>query len=122
MQGILLIDHGSRVLEANRTLEELAGLVRSRAGDAVVVAHAHMELASPSIEEAVEALVERGVSDLVAVPCMLAPGRHATHDIPRIVGEAAARCGISARISGPLGAHDLLAELVIVRAGLPPRV
>ena len=37
--------------EANRMLECMANLVQHMVGDAVVVRHAHMELAEPSVAE-----------------------------------------------------------------------
>lgn len=122
-RALLLIDHGSRLPEANLSLPELGALVREvlaeRSGSASTpVGCAHMELASPSIEDAVRLLKDAGAEEIVAVPCMVTPGRHATEDIPRLVAEAAARHGVAHRVTPPLGVHRLLAELVLVRASL----
>jgi sirohydrochlorin ferrochelatase len=115
--ALLLVDHGSRRAEANALLEALAELVRARAG--VPVHTAHMELASPSIAEGFGDCVSAGAEEVVVVPCFLAPGRHASEDVPRLVAQAAARHpGARWRVAEVLGAHPLLAELVLVRAGL----
>ncbi|MDQ3033074.1 MAG: CbiX/SirB N-terminal domain-containing protein, partial [Myxococcota bacterium] len=102
--AILLVDHGSRVAAANAQLAEIAARVARDAGPDVVVRHAHMELASPSIGDAVAALAALGVSEIVLVPYFLAPGRHATIDIPRLAKEAAARhAGVEVRVAECLG-------------------
>ena len=118
MRAILLIDHGSRLAEANATLEQVAELVREEAGGAVIVRAAHMELAEPTIAQAFAACVEDGATTVIALPYMLAPGRHAREDIPHLV-EAAARAhpGVAWRVTEPLGVHPLLARVVLDRAG-----
>lgn len=115
--ALLLVDHGSRLAEANATLEQLAALVRARAG-AIPVRTAHMELASPTIPQGVEACVAAGADEIVVVPCFLTPGRHATEDVPRMVADAAAQHGVRVRVTDVLGVHPLLAELVLIRADL----
>jgi sirohydrochlorin cobaltochelatase len=110
------VDHGSRVALANESVSAVAELVDSLGGYDIV-AGAHMELAAPSIPDAIADAVARGARDLTVVPFMLAPGRHATEDIPRIVAEAAeAHPGLTWRVGSPLGVHPLLARLVLTRA------
>ncbi|MCZ7686866.1 MAG: hypothetical protein M5U28_52225 [Sandaracinaceae bacterium] len=92
-QALLLVDHGSRLAEANAQLDALAALVRARTGG--IVRLAHLELASPTIAEGFEACVADGAAEVVVVPVFLAPGRHAGEDIPRIAAEAAARHGVA---------------------------
>ena len=117
MRAILLVDHGSRVLAANAQLEEVARLVERTAGDGTLVRAAHMELASPSIPEGIDALVADGATEIVVVPYFLAPGRHATEDVPRIAHEAVEKYpALTLRVAEPLGVHPLLAELVLFRA------
>jgi sirohydrochlorin ferrochelatase len=114
VDAILLVDHGSRRADANATLDAIAELVRARTD--ALVAVAHLELASPSIEEAITAIGDR-VRDLVVVPYFLAPGRHVSEDVPRRVREAArAFPSMRVRIAEPLGVDPLLAELVLARA------
>ena len=118
-RAILLIDHGSRLDEANRLLDEVAALVRARAGEGALVFAAHMDLAEPTIAQGFARCVSAGATEVVAVPYFLGPGRHATEDVPRLVAEAArAHPGVSFEIGAVLGAHPLLAEIVIERAGL----
>lgn len=115
-RAIVLVDHGSREAEANAVLEEVAAQVQRRAPDRIV-RFAHMELAAPSLAEAIESCVAEGAREIVVHPYFLGPGRHAGGDIPRLAREAAGRHeGVSVRVSPPLGAHPLMAEVVLERA------
>jgi len=118
MKAILLIDHGSRRHSANAMLHDVAALVESLSGEAVIVEPAHMELAEPSIEAGYAACVARGATEIVAVPYMLAPGRHSTEDIPRLVAVASSRYTVPYRVAAPLGLHAGLAEIVLERAAV----
>ena len=115
MRAILLVDHGSRRAEANLQLEELAELIRKRQ-PLTVVAIAHLEIAPPSLGEAIDACVKRGARTIVIHPYFLGPGRHTSEDIPRLVQEASARHpGIELQVSAPLGVHHKLVEVVLER-------
>ena len=115
--ALLIVDHGSRRQEANEMLEGVAEVIRRQRTD-LIVHIAHMELADPTIEDGVRACSEEGATDIVIHPYMLSPGRHATEDIPRLARAAAERCGVSVRVTGPLGIHDKIGEVVLERAGL----
>ena len=117
-QALIIVDHGSRLEAANEMLDDVVAMVQGKRPDLVVVG-AHMELAAPSISEAVEGLVQQGVLAIVVQPYMLSPGRHATCDIPAEVDALAERYkNVSFSCSGPLGVHEVLALLVLERAGL----
>ena len=117
MQALLLVDHGSRTRAANDQLAELAAVVRRHLPERVELAWAHMELAEPTIDQAMSDLVRRGATHVVVVPHMLAPGRHATDDVPRLARDAAARHpALRVSVSECLGVDDLLAQLIVHRA------
>ncbi len=117
-QALLIVDHGSTRDEANRMLEDVADVVR-RKRPGLIVHIAHMELAHPTLEEGVEACVRDGAAEVIVHPYMLSPGRHAAHDIPDMVTQTAVRFpGVRFRVTGPLGIHDKIGEVVIERAGL----
>jgi len=114
--AIVLVDHGSRRREANASLERVAELVRAAAPGREVRC-AHMELAGPTLAEAVEACVAAGAREIVVVPYFLAPGSHSTRDIPRLARQAAERHpGTEVRVAAPLGVHPALAAVVLDRA------
>jgi sirohydrochlorin ferrochelatase len=121
LKGILLIDHGSVRAEANHMLECMANLVQHLAGPSVVVSHAHMELAEPTIAAGVAECVGRGATEIVTFPYMLSPGKHSVNDIPRMVAAAASAFpGVSVRVTPAFGVHEKLAEVVLARAGIAP--
>jgi len=114
-RAILLVDHGSRRSEANDLLAQMAEQVALRVPDSAVF-FAHMELASPTIAEGVAACAAAGADEIVVQPYFLGPGSHTTHDIPRLVREAAAaHPGLRVAISEPLGAHPKLVDVILDR-------
>ena len=116
--ALLLIDHGSRRSEANEMLLEVAAEIRSLRPE-LIVEIAHMELAEPTLAQAVALLAGRGVTAINVHPYMLSPGRHATDDIPGMVNEVAERYPeIEFSVSAPLGVHRKIAEVVLERTGL----
>lgn len=112
--ALILVDHGSRAPEANALVERVADAVRARGGFDLVYA-AHMELAEPSLRGAVREAVAAGAASLTVVPYFLAPGRHASVDLPRIVVEVAG--DVQVRYAAPLGFDEALVDLVLRRAG-----
>lgn len=101
MRAYLLVDHGSRLEAANRVLEEVAAAFSSQLERGVKVAFAHQEAAAPSIEVAVASLARDGVTELVVIPFFLAPGKHATSDVPRLAREAAEKAGMTLEVLEP---------------------
>jgi len=119
LKGILIVDHGSRMREANDMLRCMANLVQTMSGPAAVVKYAHMELSRPEIAEGLAACVEAGVTEIVVFPYMLSPGRHSTSDIPRMVADAMrSHPGVSFSVTPAFGVHEKLGEIVLERAGL----
>jgi sirohydrochlorin ferrochelatase len=113
--GLVIVDHGSKKAAANDMLLDVAQLFK-RISHCSIVEPAHMELAEPSIEQAFDKCVEQGATFVVVHPYFLAPGRHSTTDIPRMVGESAARHpGIRFHITQPLGLDEKIAQLMIER-------
>ena len=114
-RAILLVDHGSRVAEANAALEQIAEQLRARLPDRIVRV-AHLEIAPPDIGEGIDACVAAGAREIVVHPYFLSPGRHTSHDIPRQVEEAAARHpGVRIRLTPALGPHAKLLDVIVER-------
>ena len=119
--GIIIVDHGSKVAAANERLERLCeAYVKTRAPKHWVVRPAHMELASPSIGEAFDALVAAGCATIVCHPFFLSQGRHVREDVPALLDEAASRHNIPYSLTPPLGEAPALLDLVhdVVSAGV----
>jgi sirohydrochlorin ferrochelatase len=112
--GIIIVDHGSRLADSNRMLEQLAGLFAEKFAEKYeVVEPAHMELAEPSIATAFGRCVERGAKRVVVCPFFLGPGKHWTQDIPRLTAEAAAgHPGTGYHVTQTLGIDELVMQLL----------
>ena len=116
-RALLIVDHGSRVPEAHQHLEWIARCVHERSPELRVYV-AHMELAAPSIDEALRACVRDGAREVIVHPLFLVPGRHAKEDIPTLVQRAAeAHPEVEVRVTAPVGSLPEIAELILRTLG-----
>ncbi|MFN8008660.1 MAG: CbiX/SirB N-terminal domain-containing protein [Terriglobia bacterium] len=114
-KAILIVDHGSKRPEANDLLAAVAEMVQGLSGWEIV-RYAHMELAEPTIQQAFEACVGAGASEVVVHPYFLSPGEHSKQDIPRMVAEVASRFpGVNFVVTEPLGLHPKIGEVILDR-------
>ncbi|HEY2772734.1 MAG TPA: CbiX/SirB N-terminal domain-containing protein [Candidatus Binatia bacterium] len=120
--ALVIVDHGSRVPASNAALDDVVATVSARCGsEFIAVLAAHMELASPTIGEAIDAAVRAGAAKVVIALYFLAPGRHSETDVPALAAEAAARHpGLTVTVTACLGPDPLLADLVARRARSAP--
>src|SRR5947208_725516 len=87
--GVLLVGHGTRDEEGRAQCETLYRQIAALLGnDNSVTKLAYLELASPTIGEAVLRLTDQPISGLVVVPLLLFSAGHAQEDIPRAVRPA----------------------------------
>ncbi len=88
MKFLLLIAHGSRRKDSNEEVARLAARVGTAAGGEYAgVRYAYLELATPSIPEAIEDCLTAGAAEVIIVPYFLAAGRHVQEDIPAIIAD-----------------------------------
>jgi sirohydrochlorin ferrochelatase len=121
--GLVIVDHGSRLDAANAIVETFCVVVWSLSGGRfVAIQPAHMELATPSLDDAVAACVERGAERVVVAQFFLVPGRHSSVDIPKLATDAAATHNVEVLVTEHLEADDRLAEILLDRvdALIPP--
>lgn len=110
--GIVVVDHGSRRTESNLMLDEFVELYRS-VSEWPIVEAAHMELASPTIAEAIARCIEQGATRVVVAPYFLSRGRHIQEDIPALVAEAQRQHpSVPCEVADPIGIDALVAEVI----------
>lgn len=110
--GIVVVDHGSRKVESNLVLESVVELMKERTGRRNVQA-AHMEIATPTILDAVNACVKDGAETVVVTPYFLSRGRHIAEDIPRLVEEVQSELPhVKCIIAKPLGLDAGLIDIM----------
>jgi len=117
-EAVLLLAHGSRVEASNSEVEALARRLAERLAPRTRVAHAFLELTTPSIPEAIDALVRDGARRIRLVPYFLSAGRHVADDIPAIAERARARHPhVRISITDHFGARQEVVELLAAMAG-----
>lgn len=119
MKSLLLIAHGSRRAESNEEIRALTAKLRALSGNEFTqVECAFLELADPSIEQSIDALVAAGETQILCVPYFLARGAHVASDIPEALGAAKAKHpDVTFLVSEYLGEADQLPSILMQIAG-----
>lgn len=115
IQGLLLVDHGTRNDQANAALGRLADRIARARPDWLVEA-AHMELAPPDLASAVATLVDRGATEILVHLHFLVAGFHVRESLPQLLEKVRARHpGVPIELLEPLGDDPRVGEIVIAR-------
>ena len=116
-KGLLLIAHGSPKKDANEEFVSLANHVQSRAPD-FVVQHAFLDCSQPDISSGIDLLVDKQVSEIVVLPYFLVAGKHAAHDIAKIVEEKRKEHrGVAIILKSPVGSSPEMINLILKMFG-----
>jgi len=123
MQALVVIAHGSRRQASNQEVTNLAlGLKKSAGKQYQIVEAGFLEIARPSIPEAIESCIESGATSVIVVPYFLAAGRHVAEDIPQIVRPVGERHPhVSIRISEHIGMSNSMPRLILDSASSQAR-
>ena len=118
--GLIIIGHGSRLPHNLENLREIAEILRKRA-TFETVAISFMVKNKPTIPEAIESLVNKGVTNIVLVPAFIAPGVHTTQEIPEMIEmkekePMLKERGIKLVYGEPLGSDERIAEIIEEKA------
>jgi sirohydrochlorin ferrochelatase len=113
--AVLLIAHGSRRAEANADLQQLAQLVASQGGYAIVEI-AYLELSPPTIADGGRACVQRGASRVLMMPYFLSAGVHVVQDLEEARQELSSEFPhVQFELCPHLGLHPLMTQIVLSR-------
>ncbi len=83
---LLVVAHGSRRAASNEEVKAIVERLRAASGGRFAsIEAAFLELATPSIEDGLEHLAQRGARHIVVMPYFLAAGAHVSGDIPEIL-------------------------------------
>ena len=100
--AILFVGHGSRDVDAVKEFHQVADKFRQRFPDRLVET-GFLEFVRPVISEAVQKLVDQGVTKIHAIPGMLMVGTHAKNDIPSELNNLQLTHGIKIEYGSELG-------------------
>ena len=112
----IIIAHGSRKQEGNEAFFEFVNKFR-KAFPRRKVQEAFLELAKPSIPEAIEKSIAQGADELFIIPMMLFPGRHVKEHIPAFIEAAKDKHPqVDFHYARPLSDHPGMIKLVADKA------
>src|SRR6185437_16145514 len=89
-RAMLVVGHGSRDADGGDEFWALAGTIRAAAGE-LLTGFGFIELASPTVDEAVDDLDARGATEIVSVPLVLLAAGHLKNDGPAAMARARQR-------------------------------
>jgi len=92
--AVLVVGHGTRKPSGQQQLKELVEQMR-RIEPSWRMEASFLELAEPTIEQAIEGLSAQGFRRILVVPILLFTAAHAKSDIPDAVSEFASKHGIT---------------------------
>jgi sirohydrochlorin ferrochelatase len=114
--GYVVFAHGSSIESANDAVRTVAAEVARTGGMELVVA-AFLEGGTPSLADAVDALVKKGANEVIVVPYFLTLGLHLQRDLPRLIESArGAHPGLEIVVREPLDGHPAMVEALLHRA------
>lgn len=115
MKAVIYICHGSRVPAAR---EQAIAFTKKCMNHSLapIQEYCFLELASPTIEEAITSCIHRGATKIVVLPVLLLTAAHAKVDIPNELTKAAS-CfpDIEINYGEPIGVHPKMVEPIIER-------
>jgi sirohydrochlorin ferrochelatase len=113
--SLLIVAHGSRRSESNLEVKDLTQIIRKKACSKYLsISHAFLELAEPSIGEAIDECVRQGATEILLLPYFLSAGRHVQQDIPEQVAVKQTQYPqVQIRITTYLGASDAIADMML---------
>src|SRR3984957_19351783 len=114
---LVLIGHGTRSAAGVDEFRRFVKRVRELAGEGVpAVDGGFIELAKPSVTEAVARMPLAAHPDMVALPLVLSAAGHGKGDIPAsLARERQRHPGLRWRYGRPLGPHPVLLDLLARR-------
>lgn len=114
MEGILILAHGSREKQTEKTFEAVVSMVREKISKPLIIAY--MEFSQQNIEKGLDQLVEHGVTSVRVVPYFLFSGIHIREDIPNELSAYTEKHpDIQITMADTLGADPRLADILVDR-------
>ncbi|MGH4013221.1 MAG: CbiX/SirB N-terminal domain-containing protein [Pseudonocardiaceae bacterium] len=112
---MLVVGHGSREADGVAEFWALAETIRTVAGG-LRTGFGFIELASPSVDEAIDDLITRGATEIVSVPLVLLSAGHLKNDGPAALARARTRHpGVAFSLARDLGIEPVVLEIATDR-------
>tara|TARA_B100001250_G_C19772590_1_gene777916 strand:+ start:1113 stop:1478 length:366 start_codon:yes stop_codon:yes gene_type:complete len=115
MKALIILAHGSRRKQSNEEIEELTIQIKALVKKNFdIVDHAFLEVASPSLTNAIENLISSNASEINIFPYFLNSGVHIKDDIPNIIKKAGKKYpDCKFKLSSHIGAYKKMPEIIL---------
>ncbi len=115
MNALLIVAHGSRRQASNEEIQQLTHMISQHEDyEFDAVACGFLELAEPSIGDAITQLADANAETITVVPYFLACGTHVADDIPEEIDKAkTAHPGITITLKDYLGSSTSMPSLLL---------
>ncbi len=111
-QAFIVIAHGSRDAEAQTAFEIFLRKLQ-RSLNKKKVYGAFLEIAKPSIPQAIETAIQAKASEIFILPLMFFPGKHVKQHIPQFIQEAKANHPeVDFHYASPVAEHPFMMKLL----------
>ena len=115
MKGILIIAHRSRAKDTDNTLMAIADGVKKNLPEAMIET-AFMEFSDLNLEAGLDALVNKGATEIAVFPYFLFKGIHIREDIPEAIEDYVKQHeGVRVYMGNTLGEDSRLADILTDR-------
>lgn len=113
--GLILLSHGSRLPEAQITLQRLIAQVKTDS-DFDYLLGASLQFNQPDLSTAMVEMASAGMEKVVIVPLFLCMGVHMKKDIPNLLQEERAKHPhMEIVMTGNIGADQKLIQIILDR-------
>jgi len=115
MTGIILLAHGSREGDTEKTMLQITQFVKEELNN-VMIEEAYLQFRDKNLEKGLESLVKRGADDIKVIPYFLFEGVHIKEDIPAELKQFMEQHpDVKVSMGKTLGADKRLADIVVDR-------
>ncbi|MFT9076805.1 sirohydrochlorin chelatase [Ethanoligenens sp.] len=115
MKGVLILAHGSREDDTEKTMDSIACMVKETL-PGTIIETAYLQFRKCNLENGLENLIHQGADDILLIPYFLFSGVHIRHDIPAEIDSFLQnRKDVKITMGNTLGADHRLAEVLVDR-------
>lgn len=113
MKGVLILAHGSRENETEKTMDKISEMVRRSLPD-ILIETAYLQFRKHDLKNGLQDLIRRGADEIRIIPYFLFSGVHIRQDIPaEIDAFLQTQSGVKITLGGTLGADPRLADIIV---------
>ena len=116
MKAILLVGHGSRDPEGNEQVRQIIAELSMQLDRSLLVETCFLEFEKPTMEQGIQACVEKGAASVYVIPLMLLAAGHSKIHIPAAIDEAKQKYPhVQFTYGRPFGIHKEALEICKTR-------